>query len=78
MRTAAQNRLETVSPRLRTDLEAHIAWRNQRVAARDEDLDTTLRARPVWRERETLSRSVPGVGPGCARMLVFDLPALGT
>ena len=78
MRTAAQNRLEHVSPRLRTDIEAHIAWLNQRVAALDDDLDTTLRASPVWRERETLYRSVPGVGPVCARTLVFDLPELGT
>ena len=78
MRTAEQNRLENVSSRLRTDIEAHIAWLNQRVAALDDDLDTTLRASPVWRERETLYRSVPGIGPVCARTLVLDLPELGT
>ena len=78
MRTAEQNRLENVSPRLRTDIEAHIAWLDQRVAALDDDLDTTLRASPVWRERETLYRSVPGIGPVCARTLVLDLPELGT
>jgi transposase len=78
MRTAEQNRLETASPRLRTDIEAHIAWLAQRVAALDEDLDTTLRASPVWRERETLYRSVPGIGPVCARTRILDLPELGT
>jgi transposase len=74
MRTAAQNRLENASPRLRADLVAHIAWLDQHVATWDDDLDTTLRASPVWRERETLYRSVPGIGPGCARTLVLDLP----
>jgi transposase len=77
LRTAEQHRLEHVSPRLRTDIEAHSAWRNQRVAAVDDDLETTLRASPVWRERETVSRSVPGMGPVCARTRVFALPELG-
>jgi transposase len=75
MRTAEQNRLENGPQRLRAAIAAHIAWLTQRVAALDDDLDTTLRASPVWRERETLSRSVPGIGPVCARTLLFDLPA---
>jgi transposase len=78
LRRAAQNRLENASPRLRADLVAHIAWLAQHVATLDDDLDTTLQASPVWRERETLSRSVPGIGPVCARTLVLDLPELGT
>jgi transposase len=78
MRTTEQNRLENASRRLRADIEAHIAWLNQRVAALDDDLDTTLRASPVWRERATLYRSVPGIGPVCARTLLIDLPELGT
>jgi transposase len=78
MRTAEQNRLENTSARLRADIVAHIAWLDQRVATLDDDLDTTLRASPVWRERETLYRSVPGIGPVCARTLVLDLPELGT
>lgn len=78
MRTAEQNRLENAPPRLRADIEAHIAWLAQRVASLDDDLDTTLRASPVWRERETLYRSVPGIGPVCARTLMLDLPELGT
>ena len=78
MRTAEHNRLEHAPRRLRADIEAHIAWLNQRVAALDNDLDTTLRASPIWRERETLYRSVPGIGPVCARTLMLDLPELGT
>ena len=77
-RTAETNRLSRALPRGQGDLQAHIAWRDQRLATLDEDLDTTLRASPVWRERETLSRSVPGIGPVCARTLRLDLPELGT
>ena len=78
MRTAEQNRLEHASPRLRAAIGAHRAWRDQHVAPLEDDLDTTRRASPVWRERETLDRSVPGIGPGCARTLGLDLPELGT
>ena len=77
-RTTEQHRLENAPRRLRADIEAHIAWRHQRVAALDEDVDTTLRARPVWRQRDTVSRRVPGIGPVCARTLRLALPELGT
>jgi transposase len=78
MRTAEYNRLGTASGRLHVDIQAHITWLDQRLATLDDDLDTMLRASPVWREREELYRSVPGIGPICARTLVLDLPELGT
>jgi transposase len=78
MRTAEQNRLGSAPCRLQADIQAHITWLNERLAALDDDLDTTLRASAVWREREELLRSVPGIGPVCARTLVLDLPELGT
>ncbi len=77
MRTAEQNRLSSAPHRLHADIAAHITWLNTRLAALDEDLDTTLRASPVWRAREDLLRSGPGIGPVCARTLVLDLPELG-
>jgi transposase len=78
MRTAAQHRLGHAPPRLQTDIQAPISWLHTRLAALDDDLDTTLRASPVWREREELLRSVPGMGPVWTRTLVLDLPAWGT
>ena len=78
MRTAEQNRLGSALPRLQPDIQAHIAWLNTRLTTLDDDLDTTLRASPVWQEREELLRSVPGIGPVCARTLLLDLPELGT
>jgi transposase len=77
MRTAEQNRLSGVSQRLRADIQAHITWLDTRLASLDEDLDATLRASPIWREREALLRSVPGIGPVCTRTLLLDLPELG-
>jgi transposase len=78
MRTAAQNRLGSVPPWLQPDIQAQITGLNTSLAALDDDLDTTLRTSPVWREREELLRSIPGIGPVCTRTLRLDLPVLGT
>ena len=78
MRTAEQNRLAGTSGRLTKDIEAHIAWLNARIAIRDDDLETMLRASPLWRANDDLLQSVPGIGPVCARTLLLELPELGT
>ena len=44
----------------------------------DRDIDDAVRGSPVWREKEDLLASVPGVGPTIARTLIAELPELGT
>jgi transposase len=78
MRTAEQNRLGSAPLRLHTDIQAPSTWLNTRLAALDADLDTTRRTSPVWREREELLRSLPGIGPVCTRTRLLDLPEVGT
>ena len=77
MRTAEQNRLTGVSERLAKDIADHITWLNAGIATLDDDLETTLRASPLWREHDELWQSVKGIGPVCARTLLLELPALG-
>ena len=38
----------------------------------------TVRGSPLWREKEDLLVSVPGVGPAIARTLIAEMPELGT
>ena len=77
-RTAEQNRLGTAPRRLQAAIEAPLTGLNEHLGALDDDLDTTLRARPLWREHEALLRRVPGMGPVCTRTGRLDLPELGT
>jgi transposase len=77
-RTAEQTRLGSAPARLQTDLQAPSTWRHERLALLDDDLDTTLRASPVWRAREEWLRRVPGIGPVSPRTRLLDLPAWGT
>ena len=78
MRTAEQNRLAGTSERLTQDITAHIAWLNARIATLDDDLETLLRASPLWRENDDLLQSAKGIGPVCAHTLRLELPELGT
>ena len=43
----------------------------------DTDIGDAMHASPVWREKEDLLASVPGVGPAIARTLIAELPELG-
>lgn len=43
----------------------------------DTDLDDHIRKSPVWRVREALLTSVPGVGTATARTLLAEIPELG-
>lgn len=77
MRTAEHHRFVGTAARLRTDIQAHLTGLDQRLAGLETDVDTRLRASPVWCERDELYRRVPGIGPVGARTLVLDLPELG-
>ena len=77
MHTAEQNRLAGTSGRLPQAIEAHMAWRKARLATLDDDVETLLRASPLWRVHDDLWQSVPGLGPVCARTLLLALPELG-
>jgi transposase len=77
IRTAEQNRLAGTSTRLAKDMTEHIPWINARLATLDNDLETVLRASPLWRANDDLLQRAPGIGPVCSRTLRLELPALG-
>jgi transposase len=78
MCTAEQNRLGTAPPPVRKGIRAHITWLEGRLADLDEDLTHAIRESPVWREKDDLLQSTPGVGPVLARTLLASLSELGT
>ncbi len=78
MRTAEQHRLGMARPPVRKGIRAHIAWLDRHLAQTDDDLARAIRESPLWRERDDLLQSTPGVGPVLARTLLASLPELGT
>lgn len=70
-RRLTDKRLKKSITRLRKALERELA-------ELDGEIDDSVRGSPVWREKEDLLASVPGVGPTIARTLIAELPELGT
>jgi transposase len=77
MITAEKNRLHSARPSVRKEISRHIDWLERSQAKLDSDLGDTLRDSPLWRERDNLLRSVPGVGPVLSLTLLVELPELG-
>lgn len=77
MLTAERNRLLVAHGRIKRDVHVHIHFLEQRLKQTDTDLKSLIRASPVWRAREQLLRSVPGIGPTTAATLLAQLPELG-
>ena len=72
------NRLGTAIGAVSPRIAAHIAWLDQELSDLDKGLRQTLRRSPVWREKDDLLRTVPGVGPQLSLTLLAHLPELGT
>ena len=78
MRTAGQQRRQRALPVVREGIEEVIALLNRQVKEIDDELGRRLRESPLWREREDLLRSVPGIGPATVFNLLAELPELGS
>ena len=75
---AEKNRLSRAIPEVRPRIQAHITWLEQELKDLDGDLRESIRSSPVWREKDQLLRSVPGVGEQVSVTLLAELPELGT
>jgi transposase len=77
MLTAEKNRLGVASQAVRPSVQQIIRALEKALATTDDEVDRWIRSSPVWREKEDLLRSMPGVGPQTARLLIAALPELG-
>lgn len=78
MLTAERNRLSAArSKAVRERISAHITWLVKELANVDDDLASSIRESPVWREKDNLLQGVPGVGPVLSTTLLAHLPELG-
>ena len=79
MLVSEKNRLSSAATlAVRPRIEAHMAWLERELDDLDQSLRQTLRESPVWREKDDLLRSVPGVGEQLSLTLLAYLPELGT
>src|SRR2546425_8844911 len=78
MLVAEKNRLGFAPRPLHQGIQQHIRWLERQL----DDVTTTLADQieqsPVWRAKDDLLQSVPGVGPIVSYTLLGELPELGT
>jgi len=79
MLTAEGNRLGQVADTdVRKQIQRHIKWLQRELKSVDTDLSDTIRRTPLWRAKDDLIQSVPGVGRVTSFTLLADFPQLGT
>jgi transposase len=78
MLTAEKNRLGFAPRPLHRGIQQHIRWLERQLDEVTTELTTLIEQSPVWRARDNLLQSVPGVGPIVSATLVGELPELGS
>jgi transposase len=77
MLTVEKNRLVTVRAKMKADIEAHIHWLSNDLKELDQGIEDFVKGSPVWKEKDFLLQSVPGVGPVTSATMLGMLPELG-
>ena len=77
MLTAEKNRRTSAPKVSHRSIDEHIRWLEKRLSGFDDELAGLIRDTPLWRERDELLRSVPGVGKVLSSTLLAHLPELG-
>lgn len=78
MIVAERNRFSSAAVGLRKGIREHIRYLERHLKGVDTEIEERIRNSPIWRAKEDLLRSVPGVGPVLSRTLIAELPELGT
>ncbi|MCH8115409.1 MAG: IS110 family transposase [Chloroflexi bacterium] len=78
MITTEKNRLGTVRDRkVRRRITAHITWLRVELKDVDREMSDAIKESPLWRVKDALLRSVPGIGETTSKVLIAELPELG-
>jgi len=77
MLTAEKNRHAMAPAPLKRSITQHIRWLERELEGVGRDIERMIKESPLWRTKDDLLQSVPGVGPVLSRTLIGQLPELG-
>lgn len=79
MIVAEENRARTTTiKQAQKSIKRLLTALRRELAVLDADMDSHIRKSPIWRVKEKLLTSMPGVGPTVARTLLAEMPELGS
>jgi len=78
MRAAEKNRLQQArEKRIKKSIKSVLKHLDKQIEDLENDLNDNIRSSPMWREKDDLLRSAPGIGPATSFKLISSLPELG-
>jgi len=75
---AEKNRLRRASAEVARGIQDHIEWLKKQLEGVDRDISGRIQRNDVWKQKEKLLKSAPGVGLVLSRSFLSGLPELGT
>ena len=78
MRVQETLRLQGATQAQMKSLKSHIAWLDKRIGEIETDLERRLHSSELWRTKDNLLQSIPGVGNITSRSLLSRCPELGS
>ena len=73
-----ENRRRTSTPKVRSNIDQHLAYLRQLLKDLDREIHDAIRRTPLWHEKSEILQSFNGVGPKVSASLIADLSELGT
>jgi len=64
--------------RIHAAIQQHLRWLERHLTTLDGELARLIQASPLWRAKDDVLRSIPGVGPVLAQTMLAQVPELGT
>lgn len=77
MLVAEKNRLGVAPQVIRREIREHITWLEARIDVVNKQMETAIQSSPIWREKDEILRSTPGVGPVLSVSLLAGVPEIG-
>lgn len=78
MLTTEKNRLSSSPHDLHERIREHITWLDTEKEALEQEIFQHIQQSPLWKAKDAILQSTPGVGPATSATLITDLPELGT
>jgi len=78
LKTTETNRLLQTRGKVKQSVQQVLKILQAQIDQFDQEIDDFIQGSSVWKEKEELYTSVPGVGPQLSRTLIAHLPELGT
>lgn len=72
-----KNRVKRWGPEMQKGIQKHVDWLSKELERIDKKLAVFIKSSPLWRAKDELLQSVPGIGKVASYAIMSDLPELG-